>query len=75
MNTSPSLTRKELANLYGASDKTFCTMLRRDELDFGTARVLTPKQIGQIVQAFGHWLLNDLNYVDHDQAIIRGKDG
>ena len=55
MNAKPCLNRNQLAVLYGVSDKTFRTMLRRHGLDFGTARLLLPKQIEQIIDAMGHW--------------------
>ena len=49
------MSRKELAIKYGISDKLFSKRLKNHGLHFGAVRVLLPKQIDEIIAAFGHW--------------------
>ncbi|MVM39503.1 hypothetical protein GO730_21070 [Spirosoma sp. HMF3257] len=49
------MTRRQLAELYKMSEKQFKRRLDKHELNFGSDRILWPKQILEIVDAFGPW--------------------
>ena len=57
MQSLKSMSRKQLALEYGISDKTFTRRLKEHNLLFGSARVLLPDQVRQIIDALGPWTI------------------
>lgn len=49
------MTKSELADKYNTSTKNLHDLLKRNGIDFGRVHRLTPKQIGIVVAALGHW--------------------
>jgi hypothetical protein len=50
-----AMSRKQLADKYGISDKTLNRRLKLHKLNFGYVRVLLPKQIKEVIDALGPW--------------------
>lgn len=47
------MTRKEIAAAYGVSTKSIKRWMDEADLEFGSARTLTPKQVDKVYEAFG----------------------
>lgn len=58
MQSLTSMSRKQLAIAYGISDKTFRRRLIEHNISFGSARVLLPDQVRQIIDALGPWVVS-----------------
>jgi len=53
-----SMNRQQLADRYNISDKTLRRRLREHDLSFGSARILLPEQVRQVIEALGPWEIN-----------------
>ena len=50
-----SMSRKELAEKYKMSTKTFAARLEKNGLYFGPVKALLPIQIMEIINVLGYW--------------------